>query len=394
MIRTSHLPTGVTRLDDGRYRVRVSKRFQLKPTRRFRECTLPATSTIKEVEKKKLELRELLDNEAADVNLLPRGITVADYAAQWLARKELKPSTRSRYEQVVHDRIVPHIGHIKVRELTRPQVEAALRQLAAAQRTDPTTGMPIGLYAKATVDGWFRVVLQLVRDAAADFERPDPTRRLKTTVSPNDRPRTRELRTLSVDQLELWLETARQCAPQWFPVFTVLARTGMRASEALALHCGDLDFGTGVIRVHWNISKGELVPTSKTGWSREVPFDSELQRVLRGQIRGRSKDSLVFTTAGGLLRTHAVLRKPAMQVGSLAGIPLKVGPQVLRRTFNTLALDAGVDPLLLQAMMGHSSMALTSRYAGFRPEQKLSAVSFLPPVGVCADTAPEDGDLV
>jgi integrase len=47
---------------------------------------------------------------------------------------------------------------------------------------------------------------------------------------------------------------------------------------------------------------------------------------------------------------------------------------VLRRTFDTLSLESGVDQVVLRSQMGHSSPAMTSRYAGVRVERKQAAV--------------------
>ena len=51
-----------------------------------------------------------------------------------------------------------------------------------------------------------------------------------------------------------------------------------------------------------------------------------------------------------------------------------MGPQVLRRTFNTLMVEAGVDRIVLRSQMGHCSEEMTERYAGVSVEAKLAAV--------------------
>jgi len=58
-------------------------------------------------------------------------------------------------------------------------------------------------------------------------------------------------------------------------------------------------------------------------------------------------------------------------------VSIKVTPQVLRRTFNTLMLLAGVDRVVLRSQMGHCSEEMTERYAGIRNEAKVEAVKQL-----------------
>jgi len=58
-----------------------------------------------------------------------------------------------------------------------------------------------------------------------------------------------------------------------------------------------------------------------------------------------------------------------------AGIEVRVTPQVLRRTFNTLMVHAGVDRIVLRSQMGHCSEEMTARYAGVAIADKQAALS-------------------
>ena len=47
---------------------------------------------------------------------------------------------------------------------------------------------------------------------------------------------------------------------------------------------------------------------------------------------------------------------------------------MLRRTFDTLLISAGVDRIVLRSMIGHTTEEMTERYAGVRHEDKRAAV--------------------
>jgi integrase len=66
--------------------------------------------------------------------------------------------------------------------------------------------------------------------------------------------------------------------------------------------------------------------------------------------------------------------KPLELAALAAGVDVRVTPQVLRRTFNTLMVHAGVDRIVLRSQMGHCSEEMTQRYAGVSVEAKLAAV--------------------
>jgi len=71
------------------------------------------------------------------------------------------------------------------------------------------------------------------------------------------------------------------------------------------------------------------------------------------------------------------LHKPLALAASAASIEVKVTAQVLRRTFNTLMVHAGVDRIVLRSVMGHCTEAMTERYAGVGIPAKQAALQRL-----------------
>ena len=68
---------------------------------------------------------------------------------------------------------------------------------------------------------------------------------------------------------------------------------------------------------------------------------------------------------------------PSRDATQEADIQTRVTPQALRRTFNTLLVEAGVNELVLPSEMGHTSRRMTSRYAGVHPSAKHELVERL-----------------
>jgi len=73
-------------------------------------------------------------------------------------------------------------------------------------------------------------------------------------LNPGDRatppkPERKEFRALSPAELSRLLKTARTEAPEYYPMFAVLALTGMQVSEAVGLRWQDVDLEAGAIRV-------------------------------------------------------------------------------------------------------------------------------------------------
>lgn len=230
-----------------------------------------------------------------------------------------------------------------------------------------------------TVLTWWRLLVQVLKDAAAQFQLPDPTARVR--VPSKQSQACRERRTLNPEQLVRFLAEALARTPDRCAEIATLALTGMRAGELYGLQWSDIDEVAGVVRIQRSASHGHVGPT-KTGDPREVPANPVLLDVLRAhrqdlvtkKHRGL-QSGLVFPADTGGHRLPQSLHKVTKDLAKRCDIAIEVGPQVLRRTFNTLMLRAGVDGITLRAMMGHTTEAMTQRYAGVPMDHKHEALA-------------------
>lgn len=110
--------------------------------------------------------------------------------------------------------------------------------------------------------------------------------------------RQEEIKALSREQLGAFLAAAARVTPRVAPLFVLLARTGMRLGEALALQWEDLDFTAREIRVARAL-------TPKSGHGRTVGMSRQLARVLhRLEVEPESGDPQAWmagTPSVGLL---------------------------------------------------------------------------------------------
>jgi integrase/recombinase XerD len=128
---------------------------------------------------------------------------------------------------------------------------------------------------------------------------------------------------------------------------------GLRLDELLHLRVSDIDSSRMILHVHHG----------KGGKDRLVPLSPRLLQELRAYWRryrprtwlfpGRKPDAPM--TDGGIQRRlrHALKR---------AGLNKPCSMHTLRHSYATHLLEAGVDVLVLKALMGHSSLQTTARY--------------------------------
>ena len=136
-------------------------------------------------------------------------------------------------------------------------------------------------------------------------------------------------------------------------LLVLLAQTGLRVSELVALRWADLDIGP---------RHGWVTVTGKGGKTRRVPLSLTARHALEAWRREQhpSPDAYLFPgRRGGHLTTRAVQLR-LRRYGTLAAVP--VTPHVLRHTVCKTLVDAGVPLDRVALLAGHASLTTTARY--------------------------------
>jgi hypothetical protein len=176
----------------------------------------------------------------------PTADTVAGWIEQFLAHHDVEPSTLSGYRQALRRRIehpTIGIGRIKLQKLTAVRLDRFYRDL----KDDG--------YAKATIQQTHRLLSVALKEAV---------RKRKLSYSPVPdatlpRFERRSRKALLVDRKKLWTPSELQAFmahtrdDRWYPVWYVLASTGMRRSEICGLRTESVDVERAVITVDWKV---------------------------------------------------------------------------------------------------------------------------------------------
>ncbi len=389
---------GVFKLPDGKWKIRTTavsgETGKLKEVTKTLPAGMREADVLLQLGHMKAQARGAGgDSPAARSRTVTCGLSVSDYAVQWLSRRatRVRPSVATNYEAKLSLFILPHLGNLPLAELSRSDIED---WVALAEKAKMKSGKA---YARETVTGWWRVLTTLVKDAVAEHGLPaDPTSRVRP---PKARPTgRREKGTLNQEELAKLLEAVKRQTPERYAEVYLLAYSGMRAGELYALDWDDLDEARGRILIRKSVWNGHLDST-KTDSPREAALTAAMMAVLREhkallvalERRGQY-GNLVFPSDTGGYRTATSLQKPLAKAAKEAGLPGRVTPQVLRRTVNTLLLLSGVDRIVIRSQLGHVSEQMTERYAGISVQAKHDAVARMEArkkVPSTADSLPE-----
>jgi len=150
--------------------------------------------------------------------------------------------------------------------------------------------------------------------------------------------------------------------------FQLLATTGMRRGELLGLRWGDVDWERGALSVVRSLGlvDGELVTSAtKTTTSRRLLFldsvtldhlRSHFERAIRAGVADVG-DPVIAGRHGGLVHPDSFSNTFDRLVAT-ADVP-RIRLHDLRHTYATLALRAGMHPVVLAERLGHSTVATT-----------------------------------
>lgn len=167
-----------------------------------------------------------------------------------------------------------------------------------------------------------------------------------------------ERRFLTPDQLARLLS---EIPDQWRPFFDLLASTGLRISEAIALRIMDVDLDAEQPQIHVRraIVAGQLTgPKSRHG-RRSIPISPELAGRLAVLAGHRGETELLFVgSQGATLRPGNLRYRVMIPAAERAGVPW-ARCHTLRHTCAALLIDGGASSLRLQRWMGHHSAAFT-----------------------------------
>jgi site-specific recombinase XerD len=153
-------------------------------------------------------------------------------------------------------------------------------------------------------------------------------------------------------------------------LLTVLYRGGLRPAEALGLYPKDARLDLGTI----------TILNGKGGRYRTIGIDAgastELRRwlQLRDQLRVAAGTPMFCTRTGKRL-SGSYLRGLVPRLAGQAGIDKRVHPHGLRHTHAAELAAEGLPVNLIQAQLGHASLATTDRYLRhIAPVQLIEAI--------------------
>jgi site-specific recombinase XerD len=315
------------------------------------------------------ELRRLKHARDGNETPIARSIRMEDLAQAAFAALDARVAvgsasgrTVASYRQRWRTHLAPRIGRRKLNDITKRTVLSLRDELRADGLQESSIGSVLVV---------LRSIFAFAREA--DFTTTDPFRGIRRGALPSPAESSKVKRVLRVDEIWRLVESTRS---GYTAVVTLLAWSGLRVSEAIALRWRDVDFVDGLFRVEGQLpplKKGETPYTVKTKSRRGVrivPFLPVVAETLASHLQaelqaGRGhEDDFVFCTRNGRPFTRQNISERGIEeAGARAGLGDGIRAQVLRWSFCTfVAEDSKISPVEGAALTGHDEQTWWRNY--------------------------------
>ena len=371
------LPQGIMQRRDGVYHARFSYKG-----RRYSLYDGDLVSLKKKVALAQIELEEGIYGVSNEM-------TLNSWFEHWMEnykKDKLKPITYQNYKNYWKWYVSPKIGGMQIGELKRIQVISFYNSLK--KRKNPLSYGTICYVNNILNSSLEEAVLN-------DLIKRNPTDQvMKEIVRTEGKARN----AISREQEELFFNyiEGNVFFERYRPMFIIAFRTGLRVGELTALNWEDVDFENKMINVDKTLSRYRditpeghhyLITTPKTKASiRSIPMTEEVidaflqqkeyqeRMALRNNIVVNGYKNFVFHTQNGkpyysdlvnieIRRIVKVYNKEeetrAQEENREPNLLERFSPHIMRHTFASRCYEVGMDPKVLQKIMGHTKIDTT-----------------------------------
>ena len=339
------------------------------------------------------KLKKEFDTEKEKVlrdekGIRPASTTLSKWFEEWFQNNkspQLKNDTsRKAYYRKISNTFIRLLGEKRVTEISQMNIQEAANELIEQG------------YTERSVKEGVNILKECLDIAILNHLRTTNPVQSINIKSSNELGK--ERRVLTHEEQKIFLEEVKDT--YYYEPYCILLLTGLRIGEFSGLQWNDIDWQNKCIRVSRSMSVSyqdgvkimELTTPKTFNAYREIPFFGETESLLKSWKerqtgykiklgdRWRCEErfgDLVFTTRMGSPVTRYVLAHDLKKVEENINLkeymaayaegrePNKfehIYPHAFRHTFATRCFEKGIDPLVVQSMMGHSNYSTTISY--------------------------------
>ncbi|MGL9971514.1 tyrosine-type recombinase/integrase [Enterococcus sp. DIV1420a] len=346
--------------DNGKWRYRV----RYKENGKFREISKSGFRTKRDAQSAANELECKIESGS---NIHRENILVHEYLDNWLKIKErqIKKSTLAKTKRAIRLHILPKFAYYKVAEIQRIDCINWVNEMCNHLSVD-------------SAKSYCSTFSSALEDAVNDYKLID-SNPMKNIKYPRNQSRKKDIHFFEKNDLQKLLSTAETYKGtkffinhQYYVLTFILARTGLRLGEALALKWEDIIENKLVInKTLYRENNNNFITEPKTTSSyRTILLDKKSLDLLKKfkihkfEYSMKSKTYIlnknqIFTDSSGDFLKQCNYRTYFSTICKLAGIP-KLSPHALRHSHAVHLLESGSNIKFVSERLGHGTINMTA----------------------------------
>lgn len=346
-LRGKELGVGLSQEKRGLYVARYVDRFGKRQSKRFGKLQ---------------EARQWIANatyidEHSDLST-PTDMIVDAWFDYWIdvKKKTVRPNTWRNYTERYERNIKEVIGKMKLSEVKLLHCQKIMNNMAdEGYRTSTIYQTRIALYN----------MLEFAKENDVILSNP-----CKKSVKSDIGKETKKKEALTKEAQKKFLEGAT--GQSYEDQYRFILQTGLRTGELVGLKWEDIDFTHKTMKIQRSMEFRHKVgewrvdpPKSKSGY-RTIPLTDEAITILKRQKEKHKEIKVipmewteyVFLCRKGSPIKNSTYDTALFKICEKSNIP-KFSMHILRHTFATRCIEAGMKPKTLQMLLGHSNIGIT-----------------------------------
>lgn len=316
-----------------------------------------------------------------------QAILFKDFADQWLNMYASSVKVSSvRVRKIEMKRLCDYFGYVKLKDINGVRYQKVLYDLQQKG------------YSNSSIDG-VHSTGRMIFKKALEFEliKKNPTEFAKVPRKIDSvqelETRNKDIKYLEKHELAAFLKAAKNEGLQYdHLIFSLLAYSGMRAGELLALKWNDINFNESTINITKTLynpknreKEFELLTPKTSGSVRKIKIDEDILSLLKKHKKEQTEwkmmtrdeyvdQNFIITRMSGYPETIKKIAIRMKRLLKLIKIERNLTPHSFRHTHTSLLIEAGVGIKEIQQRLGHTDIETTMNiYAHMTKEMEEKA---------------------
>lgn len=389
------------------YRIKVSCGYDVEGKQVIQSMTWKPDPglTPKQIEKE-LNRQAVLFEEECSHGKVTANIKFETFAEQWFkdyAVLNHKDTTLQRERQLA-TRVYPAIGYMRLDKITARDIQRFINSLAK-NGANVLNGKPLSYKTMHHHLSFISTVFDYANKL--DMLSYNPCSKVVVPKNnENGKAEVKEKRIYTKEQAREFLKILAEAPLKFRTFFTLTMFTGCRRGELLGLEWGDFNYEKLTVHIcrtsNYTMKKGMYTDTTKTEKSqrtisipREVIelvklYKSECDAYIKGVGDKWNPTERLFTTWDGRPMHNNTPYTWLERECKKRKFPF-YGLHTFRHLFASIEIEAGIDPITVAAMLGHSTPQTTlSTYSHYFQEAKVRASNVVADVLLRGDEDDDD----